>query len=251
VTTLEFAGHSVLVTGASRGIGFGIAHRFRSGGANVTVTARNAEKLRAAAEELGGAPSVLAVAGKSDDAEHRAEVFRQVSDQFGRLDVLVLNIGINLAYGPVLDLDLSMARKIAEVNLVSTIGWLQAARAGMPSGLPKAIIIVSSAAGVRTAENIGFYGATKAALIHLTQQLAVELAPHVRVNGVAPAVVRTKFAEVLYADEAATVAQYPLGRLGEPDDVAEAVTYLAGERAAWVTGHTLVLDGGLTLTGGI
>jgi NAD(P)-dependent dehydrogenase (short-subunit alcohol dehydrogenase family) len=251
VSMAEFAGQSVLVTGASRGIGLAIAERFHTSGANVTVTARTAESLQVAADELGGLPSVLAISGKSDDPEHRADVFAQIGAHYGRLDVLVLNVGINLAYGPMLDIELSMARKITDVNLIATLGWLQAARAGAPSGLPKSIVIVSSVAGVRPAENIGFYGATKAALMHMTQQLALELGPDVRVNGVAPAVVRTKFAEILYADEEATVAHYPLGRLGEPDDVAEAVAYLAGDRAAWVTGQTLVLDGGLTLKGGV
>ena len=154
---------------------------------------------------------------------------------YGRLDVLVLNVGVNMAYGPVLDIDLGLARKIAEVNLVSTVGWIQAARAEMPGGLPRSIVIVSSVAGLRAAAGIGFYGSTKAALMHLTQQLALELAPDVRVNGVAPAVVRTKFAEVLYADEEATVAHYPLGRIGEPADVADAVAYLASDRSA--SGH--------------
>lgn len=251
MTTQEFAGQSVLVTGASRGIGFAIAQRFRSSAANVTITARSAETVASAALELGGRPSVMAVAGKSDDPDHRAEVFRRINEEYGRLDVLVLNVGVNLGYGPLLDLDLSMARKIAEVNLVATVGWLQAARAGIPAGLPRSVIIVASAAGVLPAANIGFYGATKAALIYLTSQLALELAPDVRVNAVAPAVVRTKFAEVLYADEAATVANYPMGRIGEPGDVAEAVSFLASDRAAWITGQTLVIDGGLTLAHGI
>jgi len=245
----EYEGKSVLVTGASRGIGRAVAERFRTDGAKVAITGRKADALATAVAELGGAPGVLGIAGKSDDADHRADVFAQLTDSFGGLDILVLNVGVNLAYGKLLDLDLGMARKIAEVNLVSTLGWLQAARDGLPGGLPTSVVIVASAAGIRPAENIGFYGATKAALIHLTAQLALELAPAVRVNAVAPAVVKTTFAQVLYEDEPATVAKYPVGRLGRPDDIAEAVAYLAGERAGWVTGQTLVLDGGLLLSG--
>ena len=239
---------SVLVTGASRGIGLAIAGKFRSAGANLTITARDATALDEAAASLGESPSVLAVAGRSDDDAHRAEAIKRAHDCFGCVDVLVLNVGINPAYGRLLDLDLSLARKIVDVNLVATLGWVQAACAVRP---PSAVVIVSSVAGLRPAKGIGFYGSTKAALMHLTAQLADELAPHTRVNSVAPAVVRTRFAKPLYADEAETVARYPLGRLGEPEDVAEAVLFLAGPASSWVTGQTFVIDGGLTLRSGI
>jgi NAD(P)-dependent dehydrogenase (short-subunit alcohol dehydrogenase family) len=188
VTAPEIAGPSVLVTGASRGIGLSIADRFHSVGANVTITACNAEALEVAADELGGIAVRYGAGRQVRTTPNIADVFRQISSQYGRLHVLVLNVGIKLAYEPMLDIDLAIARKITEVNLVSTIGSLQAARSDAPSSLPKSIIIVSSVAGVRLAANIGFYGATKAALVHMSQQLASELAQDVRVNGVAPAV---------------------------------------------------------------
>lgn len=251
VTTGRFEGRVALVTGASRGIGLAVAQRIVQEGGRVCVTGRKQEGLDAAVAELG-ADQAMAVRGSADDPEHQDATVAAVLERFGSLDVLVNNTGINPSYGPLAGADLGALRKILEVNVLGALVWTRkAVEAGLraPGG---AVVNIASVAGLKPAAGIGFYGTSKAALMHLTQQLAAELAPVVRVNAVAPAVVRTRFAGALFdGREDEVVATYPLGRLGEPDDIAAAVAFLASDDASWVTGQTLVVDGGLTLSGGI
>ncbi|HET6532691.1 MAG TPA: SDR family oxidoreductase [Actinoplanes sp.] len=247
----QLAGAVAIVTGASRGIGFAIAQRFVAAGARVGITGRDATALETAAKDLGGPAVAIGVPGKGDNADHRAEAIDTVLGRFGPITTLVNNIGINPAYGPLSSLDLGAARKMLDVNVLGTLGWVQEAlRGGLGDG--GSIVNISSVSGVRPAPGIAFYGVTKAALIHLTEELAVELAPAVRVNAVAPAVVKTRFATALYEGrEEQVAATYPLRRLGVPEDVAGAVAFLCSPDAAWITGQTLVIDGGVTLTGAV
>jgi 3-oxoacyl-[acyl-carrier protein] reductase len=249
----RFAGRVAVVTGASRGIGFGIARRLVDEGARVCLTARSPEPLAQAAQALGGPGHAIWVPGKADDPEHRAAAVAATVEAFGRLDVLVNNTGINPVAGAVTGIDPAAVLKIFGVNVAAALAWTgQAQRAGLGSHPGAAVVNVASVAGLRPSPPIGIYGASKAALIHLTAQLAVELAPRVRVNAVAPAVVKTRFATMLYEGrEAEVAAAYPLGRLGVPEDVAGAVAFLASDDAAWITGQTLVVDGGVLLGGGI
>jgi NAD(P)-dependent dehydrogenase (short-subunit alcohol dehydrogenase family) len=246
----QLAGQVAIVTGASRGIGFAIAQRFVAEGAKVAITGRDPVALDNAVKDLGGPDVAIAVPGKGDDADHRAEVVDTTLGAFGPVTLLVNNIGINPAYGPLGSLDLGAGRKMLDVNVLGTLGWVQEALRGGLEEQGGSIINISSISGVRPSPGIAFYGVTKAALIHLTEELAVELAPKVRVNAVAPAVVKTRFAAALFEGrEEEAAARYPLQRLGVPEDVAGAVAFLCSKDASWITGQTLVLDGGVTLTG--
>ncbi len=248
----RFAGQVAIVTGASRGIGFATARRLVAEGASVCITARRAEELERAVQAFPEGQAI-GIAGKADDPEHRATVLDAVAEKFGRLDVLVNGAGANPAYGPLLCLDLSAARKTLEVNLLAPLSWTQAAVHHPELAFREhrgRVVNVSSSTAETPSPGIGFYGIAKAALSHLTRTLAAELGPEIRVNAVAPAVVKTQFSAALYEDEVEVTARYPLGRLGEPGDVAAAIAYLASSDAGWVTGRVLTLDGGLASVGG-
>jgi NAD(P)-dependent dehydrogenase (short-subunit alcohol dehydrogenase family) len=241
----EMQGRTALVTGGSRGIGLGIAQSLVDRGARVVLTARKPEALEEAVATLGGEQVAVAVPGNAADPEHRATAVRTAIDTFGSLDMLVGNVGINPVYGPMMELALDSFRKILDTNVVSTLGLVQEAWRAWMAEHGGSVLIVASVGGLKASPMIGGYGVSKAALINLTTQLAVELGPKVRVNAVAPAVVKTRFATALYEGREEQVSgQYPVGRLGVPEDVGEAAAYLLGDGAGWVTGQTLILDGG-------
>ncbi|MWB99320.1 SDR family oxidoreductase [Agromyces seonyuensis] len=236
----RFEGRVALITGSSRGIGYAIAERIVAEGGDVVLTGRKPDALEAASLALG--EHALGIPGRADDPEHRADVFARIAETHGRLDHLVNNAGINPVYGPLLGLDAAAARKILDVNVLSALDWT---RDAVAAGGLRSVVNLASISGLAAAPGIGAYGISKAALVNLGIQLAVELAPAVRVNSVAPAVVKTAFARALYeGHEAETAAAYPLGRLGEPADVAGPVAFLLSDDAAWITGQTIVIDGG-------
>ncbi|WP_066587291.1 SDR family oxidoreductase [Cellulomonas timonensis] len=242
----RFEGDVAVVTGASRGIGLAIAERLVFEGARVVLTARDEDVLRQAAARIGPPERVLCVAGRADDPAHRASVLDLVDRELGQLDLLVNNAGVNPAYGPALEIEVSVVRKILDLNVVAALEWSRDAMAhGLGDGDGGAIVNIASIAGLTASPGIAFYGVSKAALISLTTQLAYELAPRVRVNAVAPAVIKTDFAKVLYAGrEEQVAASYPLARLGVPADVSGPVAFLLSRDAGWITGQTLVIDGG-------
>jgi len=245
-------GAVAIVTGASRGIGLGIAARLVAEGAKVVITARKPEPLAEAVASLGGPTHAVGVAGNAADEDHQDEVIAAARSTFGGLHYLVNNTGINPVYGPMLDADVDVARKVLDVNVVAAFSWIKKAVA---SGLgdeahPGAVVNLASIAGQGASGVIGWYGVSKAALIHLTTELGYQLGPDVRVNAVAPAVVKTRFAEALYEGREDKVSRaYPMKRLGTPEDIAGAVSFLLGPDAAWITGQTLTIDGGVTLGG--
>ncbi|MGH8880669.1 MAG: SDR family oxidoreductase [Stackebrandtia sp.] len=243
---------TAIVTGASRGIGLAIAQALVDRGDRVCVTARGAEALADAVARLGGEGTAISVAGRSHDLAHQDEVIAATTEAFGPVDFLVNNTGTNPVYGPLLDLDTELARKMVDINVLSGLDWIRKLHASSMAERGGAIVNVASVAGMRPADGLGFYGVTKAAMIQMTSQLAAELGPGIRVNAVAPAVVKTRFASALYDGREDQVASaYPLRRLGEPADVAGAVRFLLSDEAAWITGQTMVVDGGLTLRGGL
>ncbi|MTB70643.1 glucose 1-dehydrogenase [Arsenicicoccus sp. MKL-02] len=247
----RFDGKVGIVTGASRGIGLAVAQRLVAEGARVVITARKPEALAEAAASMGGEGRCVAVAGNAGDPAHQDEAIRTAIERFGSLDLLVNNTGINPAYGPLMHIDLDVARKILDTNVVAALSWVQKAHAAWMGEHGGAVVNVGSVAGLRAAPGIALYGASKAALLHLTEELAVELGPGIRVNAVAPAVVKTDFAKALYEGREDKASRgYAMKRLGEPEDIAGAVAYLLSDDAAWTTGHTMVLDGGATLIDG-
>ncbi|TQN31728.1 3-oxoacyl-[acyl-carrier protein] reductase [Haloactinospora alba] len=248
----RFDGKVAIVTGASRGIGLASAQRIVAEGGKVTVTARNPDPLEAAVSELGGKENALGVAGKAHDEEHRQDAIERTLDTFGRVDVLINNTGINPVFDAVVNVDPAAMAKIFDVNVIAAASWVSAVYHAWMKDNGGAVVNVASLAGQHPSPGLGIYGASKAALINLTEQLAYELAPGIRVNAVAPAVVKTQFASALYSEDEAAVAEgYPLGRLGEAQDVAAAIAHLASADAAWVTGQTHTLDGGRTLGAGV
>jgi NAD(P)-dependent dehydrogenase (short-subunit alcohol dehydrogenase family) len=251
----DFAGRAALITGASRGIGHAIAAELLARGASVAITARKPAELDEAAAALAatvpdGSGRVLAVAGNAGNAEDRATAVAQTVELFGRLDVLVNNAGISPAYGSLMDADLEAVRKTFDTNVVAALGFVQLVWKAWMSEHGGAVVNLASVAGLRSTGVIAVYGASKAALIRLTEELAWQLAPKVRVNAVAPGIVKTKFATALYTgreQQAATAS--PMKRLGEPADVARLVAFLASDAAAWISGETVRVDGGLLAAG--
>lgn len=245
----RFDGRAAIVTGASRGIGLAIAQTLLADGARVCITARGENELAAAAEALDAGDRLIAVAGSSDDARHRRDAIAETVAAFGAADLLVNNAATNPLFETTVTADLEAVRKIIEVNVVAALGWIQEVHATWMGRHGGAIVNVSSAGGVMAGELLGPYNVSKAALIHLTRQLGLELAPAIRVNAIAPAVVRTRFAgPLLSGDEAALADLYPLRRLGEPADAANLAAFLLSEEASWITGQTVLVDGGITLS---
>ncbi|MHA6782654.1 SDR family oxidoreductase [Pseudonocardia saturnea] len=252
----SLAGRTALVTGASRGIGYAIAAELLTRGASVTITARKPDELDAAAAKLaadaagGDAGRVLAIAANAGSHESREASVTQTVERFGSLDILVNNTGINPTYGSLMDADLAAVSKTFDTNVVATLAYVQLAYRAWMAEHGGNIINIASVAGLRSSGVIPAYGASKAALIRLTEELAWQLGPTIRVNAVAPAVVKTKFATALYEQgEEKTSAPYPLKRLGEPEDIANVVGFLVSDAAGWMTGETVRVDGGILSTG--
>jgi NAD(P)-dependent dehydrogenase (short-subunit alcohol dehydrogenase family) len=250
----DFNGRVALVTGATRGIGFGIAQEIVARGGRVCITARKPDELEEAVRSLDpeGTGRAISSRGSADNAEHQQATVAQVMEAFGRLDFMVNNAAVNPQYGPLMDADIGAVRKVFEVNVVAVLGWTQQAWQAWMRDNGGAVLNVASVGGLRSGSPIGAYNASKAALIHLTRQLAVEMGPGVRVNGIAPAVVKTKFARALYEGREEEVAShYPLKRLGTPEDTAKLAAFLLSEDASWITGETVTIDGGITVGGGV
>ncbi|MFJ4521466.1 SDR family oxidoreductase [Streptomyces sp. NPDC088810] len=247
----ELSGRVAIVTGASRGIGYGVAEALVARGDRVCITGRGEDALKEAVEQLG-TERVIGVAGKAHDLDHQTEVVERTMEAFGRVDFLVNNAGTNPVFGPIADLDLNVARKVFETNVISALGFAQKTWHAWQKDNGGAIVNIASVAGLAPSPFIGAYGVSKAAMINLTQQLAHEFAPKVRVNAIAPAVVKTKFAQALYEGrEEEAAAAYPLGRLGVPADIGGAAAFLTSVQSDWITGQTLVVDGGIFLNAGV
>jgi len=239
---ISLDGKVALVTGASKGIGRAIAATMSAAGASVMLSSRKLDALQEAAAEMPGDTEVFA-ANAGDPEQARACVASTI-ERFGGLDILVNNAATNPYYGATLGVDEGRFDKTFQVNLRGPLFWCQAAWEQAMKDRPGVIVNIASVGGLRSEAGLGVYNLTKAALIHLTRQLANELGP-TRVVGIAPGLVQTDFAAYLvenFGDRLA--AQLPTGRLGVPQDIANLATFLASDAASWITGDTYVIDGG-------
>jgi hypothetical protein len=246
MTSQDLSGRAAIITGGSRGIGLAIAQRLAAAGANVVLTSRKQKSADAAAEQIGA--NALGVAAHAVDEDAARRCVDLTLDRFGRVDILINNAGTNPAFGPLIEQDHARFAKTFDVNLWAPLLWTSLAVKAWMGERGGAVVNTASVGGMHFAPNLGLYNATKAALIHVTKQLALELSPRVRVNAICPGVVRTKLAEALWKEhEEAVSASTALGRIGEPPDVAAAVAFLVSDEASWITGEAMVIDGGQLL----
>ena len=245
---ISLRGKTAVVTGASRGIGKAIAKSFVDAGAQVMLTSRKIDALQAAAKEMDGETDVFAAnAGDIDQAQACIDATMK---RFGKIDILVNNAATNPYYGETLGVDSARFDKTFQVNLKGPLFWSQAVWNASMQKNPGVILNIASVGGLRAEQGLGVYNLTKAAVIHLTSQLACELGK-TRVVGIAPGLVKTLFASVLienFGDKLA--AALPTKRLGEPQDIANMALFLCSDLVSWITGETYVVDGGAGVRSG-
>ena len=245
----DLTGRVALVTGASRGIGSAIATALAEQGAQVVLTSRKQGDLDAEAARINAlyperATAVAAHAGRPEDLER---LVNSVMERFAHIDILVNNAATNPYFGPVVAAELSAWDKTFEVNLRGVFVLTKLVYEAWMETHGGAVVNVASVGGLRPGIGLGVYNITKAGVIMLTRQLARELGGKVRVNAVAPGLIKTRFAEALWGNEAIldrVLASNPMGRIGMPDEVAGAVAFLASDAASYINGEVIVIDGG-------
>ena len=239
---ISLEGKVALVTGASKGIGKAIAKTLAESGAKVMLSSRKEDQLREAAEEINGETDIFAA--NAGDIVAGRDCIKATIKKFGGLDILVNNAATNPYFGKTLGVDEARFDKTFQVNLKGPVFWTQTAHELVFAKKPGVVLNIASVGGMRAEVGLSVYNLTKAALIHFTRQLASEIGP-TRVVGIAPGLVKTDFAAFLvdnYGD--ALAERLPLGRLGEPQDIANLATFLVSDAASWITGETYVIDGG-------
>lgn len=249
----RFHGHVAIITGSSRGIGKATAARLLREGASVVVNARKQEELDKAVQDLEQLGEVVGVPANLAHEDAPEQLVTAARDRFGRLDHVVNTVGVNVHHGLTMEIDERSFTRIMMMNTWSVVAMTQAAMAGGLGDGGGSIVNISTIGARQVHPMLGAYCASKAALDSLTMTIARELGPRgVRVNGIAPGLVRTDMARVLWEDGRgdAEAEILPLQRIGEPDDIARAVAFLLSEDAEWLTGVTIAVDGGRLLVGG-
>ena len=247
----DLSGKVALITGSTRGIGRAIAEAMAARGARVVISSRKPEACERVAGEIGAA-AVPIPCNISDDAAIEALV-ETCEARLGPPDILVCNAAVNPYMGPFLDTPDDAFDKTIAVNIRANMRLCRRVIPGMQARRDGAIVVVSSIAAFKGSEHLGIYAVTKAADTQIVRNLAVAYGgDNIRVNGIAPAVVKTDFARALYEDperERRTAESYALKRLGEPEDIAGAAVFLAAPAGRWMTGQTLIIDGGWSAMG--
>jgi 3-oxoacyl-[acyl-carrier protein] reductase len=245
-SVLRLDGRRALVTGGTRGIGRAIAEAFAAAGADVCVNARKPDELAETETALRAfGHGVATFAGSAGDPDVATGAVEHCIAELGGCDIVVNNAATNPQFGPLVEADMGTVAKVWDVNLAGPLRFAQAAWAAWQREHGGVVLNVVSVGGMHVSPMIGAYNVSKAALIHLTKQLAHEMAPGVRVNAVAPALVKTDMARALWEpNEAAAAKMHPLGRLGVPDDIAAAALFLCSDASSWMTGEVVVVDGG-------
>ncbi|MGD0722905.1 MAG: SDR family oxidoreductase [Roseiarcus sp.] len=255
MSLFDLTGKVAVVTGSSRGIGRAIALRLAEHGANVVISSRKAEACAAVVAEIEakfGAGRALAIPANISSKEELRHLAAAATMHFGAIDILVCNAASNPYYGPLGQISDDQFRKILDNNIIANhwlIGFVAPQMIARKSG---SIVIVSSVGGLKASTTIGAYNISKAADFQLARNLAAEFGPHgVRVNCIAPGLVRTDFARALWENPdnlKVYNARTPLGRIGEPDEIAGAAVFLAAPASAFMTGQAIVIDGGATIS---
>jgi NAD(P)-dependent dehydrogenase (short-subunit alcohol dehydrogenase family) len=242
-------GRVALVTGASRGIGEAIADALVERGASVILASRKQADLDQVAERLNSkrAGSAVAIAAHGGREEELRNLVEASIERSGRIDILVNNAATNPYFGPLIDAEVTAWDKTFEVNLRGMFILIQLVWRRWMESHGGVIVNVASVGGLRPGIGLGIYNVTKAGVIMLTRQLARELGGNVRVNAVAPGLIKTHFARALWENDSIrerVVGSNPMGRIGTPDEVAAAVAFLASDAASYINGEVLVIDGG-------
>ena len=246
----DLSGKNVLITGSSRGIGKAIAVGVAQYGANVVISSRKAEACEAVAAEVSkiGAGRAVSIPCNISHKDQLQALVDQTRDQLGQIDVLICNAAVNPFFGPLQEIPDSAFEKILQCNITSNLWLCQMVLPEMRQRRDGSVIVVSSVGGYKGSTTLGAYSISKAADLQLIRCLAQENGPYnIRVNGLAPGLIKTDFARALWEDPKVrqrVEAGYPLRRLGEPDDIAGAAVLLASPAGSYMTGQTIIIDGG-------
>jgi NAD(P)-dependent dehydrogenase (short-subunit alcohol dehydrogenase family) len=251
----DLTGKVALITGSTKGIGKAIAEAMAAAGAKVVISSRKAEKCEEVAAAIrasgGDATPIACNIGRREEVEH---LIAETRKRLGRIDSLVLNAAVNPYFGPMSGLSDEAFAKVMDTNVRSNLWMCNLVCPEMAERKDGSVVIVSSIGGLKGSRMLGIYAISKAADFQLARNLAVEWGPHnIRVNCIAPGLVRTDFAKALWDNPPllkATEESTPLRRIGEPEDIAGAAVFLASKAGSWMTGQTIVVDGGVTISGG-
>jgi NAD(P)-dependent dehydrogenase (short-subunit alcohol dehydrogenase family) len=252
MNAFDLSGKTAIVTGSSKGIGRSIAEHLAAAGARVVISSRKPEPCEVVAEAIraggGSATAIACNVGRKEDLER---LVSETQRQVGPVDVAVCNAAANPYYGPLTDIPDEAYRKTMDTNVLSPIWLCRLVKPDMIARGGGSVILISSVGAIKATPNLGAYAISKAADIQLTRTLAAELGAHrIRVNCIVPGLVKTDFSRLLWDNphaEKMAAAGFPLGRLGEPDDIGPAAVFLAADASRWMTGQTLVIDGGASI----